>query len=326
MEKKLISIIVPIYNEEKHIEIFYKELCSVWENLRDKYNFELIFVNDGSTDNTDLEINKLAGIERRVKCIEFSRNFGKETAVSAGVFEALGEAAIIVDADLQHPLDLIPKFIRHWEHGAEVVVGVRKNNASKGFVRKFGSKLFVKSLQFISDSQFTANGTDYRLVDRKVINAFKLFRERNRITRGLFDWLGFKREVIYFEANERLFGESSFGIKKLLELTTHSFLSLSLFPLKLAGYLGFLITFISVIFGLFILTEQYIMRDPMSLHFSGPAQLAVLNMFLVGIVLVCMGFMALYIGNIHTEVLNRPFYVVRNKINFDYNFDEDTKQ
>lgn len=317
MITKKISIIVPIYNESKYVPLFYEELNKVWKNINNNYNFELIYINDGSTDDTDTEIKKLTRSDRKVKQIEFSKNFGKEIAISAGLKYAKGQAAIIIDGDLQHPVNLMPKFIELWEKGAEVVVGVRERNKNEKLFRKYGSRLFTTVLHLISDSGFISHGTDFRLIDRKVINAFNTCSERNRITRGLIDWLGFKKEFIYFNANERQFGKSTYSLKKLVDLFMNSCVSLSLFPLKLAGYIGILITLFSALFGSFILMEQYILKDPLHLHFSGPAQLAVLNLFLIGIVLSCMGLMALYIANIHTEVLNRPFFVIRNLENFD---------
>lgn len=316
MNKK-ISIIVPLYNESKHVALFYEELNKVWKNLSNSYNFELIFVNDGSTDATETELKKLTQLDQKVKQLEFSRNFGKEIAISAGLKYATGNAAIIIDGDLQHPLELMPQFITLWEKGAEVVVGVIKNNKNKNPLRKYASKLFYTLLRLVGDSYFIPHGTDYRLLDRKVINAFNTCTERNRITRGLIDWLGFKRELIYFDAKERRYGQPTYSISKLSRLFMNSFVSLSFFPLKLAGYLGILITLIAALLGTFIFTEQYILKDPLSLHFSGVAQLAIINMFLVGIVLICLGLIALYIANMHTEVLNRPFFIVRNKENFD---------
>jgi len=308
---------VPVFNEAGHIALFYKELTDVWKNLHDKYDLELIFVNDGSTDDTDTEIKKFTQSDARVKYLEFSRNFGKEIAVSAGLKYASGDAAVIIDGDLQHPVELMPQFIALWEKGAEVVVGVIKSSKNKNLLRKHGSRIFYTLLRLVGDSNFVPHGTDYRLLDRKVINAFNNCTERNRITRGLIDWLGFKRELIYFDAKERRYGKPTYSLSKLSKLFMNSFVSLSFFPLKLAGYLGLLITLIACLFGTFILTEQYILRDPLQLHFSGSVQLAVINMFLVGIVLICLGLIALYIANMHTEILNRPFFIIRNKENFD---------
>jgi dolichol-phosphate mannosyltransferase len=313
--KKLISIIIPVYNEEENIPLVYDELKKVCqsETLANRYNFEFIFVNDGSNDNSGEFLVKLSSDDDRVKLIEFSRNFGKEIATTAGINNCHGNAAIIVDADLQHPIELIPEFLQKWEDGAEVVVGVRKGNAGEGVIKKIGSYLFYKTINQIAETKITPNATDYRLIDKKVIAEFNRFTERNRITRGLIDWLGFKTDFIHFQARPRKAGNASYSYLKLTKLALSSFVSHSFFPLRLAGYLGVIITFFSGLLGLFIFVEKYILNDPWAFHFSWPAILAVINLFLIGIVLSCLGLIALYIANIHNEVTNRPMYVIRRR-------------
>ena len=307
-EKKLISIIVPVYNEEKNIPLFYEKIQAVLNSLN--YECELVFINDGSRDRSLVELEKISREDGRVSVIDFSRNFGKEVAVTAGINQCAGNACIILDADLQHPIEKIPEFIKKWENGAEVVVGIRAKNKGEGLVKKIGSYLFYKLINRISDMEIKTRATDFRLLDRIVIDEFNKLTEKNRMTRALIDWLGFRREYIYFEANERIHGAPSYGFFKLVRLAFNSMISFSLFPLKLAGYLGVTITIISALLGTFMFITNYITR---SLNFSGPAILAVVILFLIGIVLICLGLMALYIANIHTEVSNRPMYVVRRK-------------
>ncbi|HPN96164.1 MAG TPA: glycosyltransferase family 2 protein [Candidatus Moranbacteria bacterium] len=306
-DKKIISIITPVYNEEKNIPIFYAELQKV-VNSMDKYDFELIFVNDGSRDKSLEELRKMEKEDERVMVIDLSRNFGKEIATTAGINHCRGEACIMLDSDLQHPVEKIPEFVSKWENGAEVVIGVRKKNNGEGLVKKMGSFFFYKIINRISDTKVMSNATDYRLLDRMVINEFNKLTEKNRMTRALIDWLGFKREYIYFEARPRIHGEAGYSFWKLMRLAFNSMISLSIFPLRIAGYLGIIITIFSGVLGLFIFITNYVTE---SLDFSGPAILAVVILFLIGIVLICLGLIALYIANIHSEVNNRPLYVVR---------------
>ena len=309
----MISLIVPIYNEEKNINLFYQALTEVLANSAVDFEFELIFIDDGSTDQSAGLIEQLADADTRIKYLEFSRNFGKEIATTAGLNYAQGAAAIMIDADLQHPVELIPELIAKWQNGAEVVIGVRKSNKGEGLVKKIGSGLFYNIINNIADVKIIPQATDFRLIDRLVIDQFNRFTENNRMTRALIDWLGFKREYVYFNANKRLDGRAKYGFLKLFHLAISSFVSLSLLPLKLAGYLGTLIVVLSGALGFYILVGKYIFHFFNPASFSGPAQLAILIVFLVGIILMSLGLIALYIANIHGEVTGRPLYVIRKK-------------
>ena len=308
---KLISIIVPSYNEEGVIPLAYAELKKVLDKTN--YDYEIIFIDDGSTDNSPKILKDLAEKDNRLKFIQFSRNFGKEIATSAGIQNATGDAIIMIDADLQHPPENIPKFLEKWENGAEVVIGVRNKNKSAGAIKKIGSFIFYKMINSISDTYVIPQATDFRLLDRIVANEFNKLTEKNRITRGLIDWLGFKRDIVYFDAKERTIGEEKYNTAKLTKLAISSFVALSLFPLRLAGYLGFAIIISSGPLGLLIFIQKYVLKDPWGLSISGSAILAIIILFLVGIILVCMGLMAWYIGSIHNEVINRPLYIVRKR-------------
>lgn len=310
---KSISIIIPAYNEEKNIPLVYDELQKVLKNLQNKYVFDVLFVNDGSSDGTIGEIEKLAAEDDHVKYIDFSRNFGKEIATTAALNSCQGDACIMLDADLQHPVELIPKFIKRWENGFDVIVGIRNKNKSTGIMKKIGSAIFYKIINRIAEVQVTPNATDFRLLDRVVIDEFNRFVETNRMTRALIDWLGFKRDYIYFDANERINGDASYSFWKLFKLALNSFISLSLFPLKLAGNLGFAITLVSGIAGFYILLGKYFFHWNFASTFSDSENLAILILFLVGIILISIGLMALYIANIHSEVIKRPMYVIRKK-------------
>ena len=310
---KVISIILPVYNEVKNLPPLAEKLKETVDTLSKEYEFEIIFVNDGSSDRSGTVIEDLARSDRRIKYLELTRNFGKEVALTAGINHCRGDACLMLDADFQHPVELIPEFIRKWEEGAETVVGVRKKYRKEGWAKRLGSLIYYKMINRIAAVPINPDATDYRLLDKKVIDAFNNLTERNRMSRALIDWLGFESDYIHFEPAERRFGRAGYTYLKLLRLAMNSFVSLSLFPLKIAGYLGLLITAVSGLLGLFIFVERYVLRDPLNLKFSGPAMLAVFIMFLVGIVLSCLGLMALYIAGIHAEVVNRPLYVIRKK-------------
>ncbi|HWQ60583.1 MAG TPA: glycosyltransferase family 2 protein [Candidatus Fimivivens sp.] len=311
---KLISIIIPAHNEEKNIGPLYEKLSEVFRMFEPKtYVFETIFVNDGSTDGTAAEVRSLEARDHSVRLIDFSRNFGKEAATSAGMHHCEGEACIMIDADMQHPAELIPDFIRKWEEGCEVVVGVRNRCKSDSFVKKAGSKLFYAIINRITDVEVVPNATDFRLLDRSVIDEFNRFTESKRMTRSLVDWLGFTRGFVYFDANERQHGTASYGFWKLFALALNSFVSLSLLPLQLAGILGITITLVSGSAGLYILLGKYVYHTPFASTFSDAENLAILIVFLVGMILMSIGLIALYIAKIHGEVINRPLYVIRKR-------------
>lgn len=309
-ERKLISVVVPVYNEAPNLKPFYEELSRAIEPL--PYNFEILFVDDGSADDSATILHKMAARHENVHLIQFSRNFGKESAVSAGLHSTHGEAAIVLDADMQMPPSLIGKFIDKWAQGAEVVVGVFAAR-SMGLARRLGAKAFYRIMQNIGHTKITPHATDYRLLDRQVVDTFNSLPEHNRITRGLIDWLGFERAYVHFEQAPRLHGKPNYSFKDLITLAMNSFTSYSLVPLKMAGYLGMLILSISIPAGLFMYIEKFVLGDPFGWAIRGTAFLAMMILALVGLVLACLGLMSLYIAHIHSEVTDRPLYVIRRK-------------
>ena len=313
MQSKTISIVIPIYNEAPNVAPLYRAVKSIIKKL--PHQFELIFVDDGSSDESVKLIHQVAKKDKKVRVVELARNFGKEIAVTAGIHTARGDAAVIMDADLQHPPELLPKFVEEWEKGADVVVGVKKYSDQESWLKRFSSKSFYAILGKVSSAKITPHASDFRLISRKVIDTFKTFTERNRMTRGLIDWTGFDRRYVYFEAPPRLHGEATYSYRKLFGLAMNSFTAYSMLPLKIASWLGWMILALSFFLGVFITIQEYIMGDPLGLDISGTAMLAVLLLFLVGVVLVCLGFVALYIARIHEEVINRPLFIVKDEIN-----------
>lgn len=311
-KKRLISIVVPVYNESGHLERLYRELRAVFEGL--PYEAEFVFVDDGSSDGSAQYIESLVQSDTRVRLLQFSRNFGKEAATSAGLVHAMGDAVAMIDADLQHPPAVIRELIRKWEEGYEVVVGVRNPRASEGFLRSLGSRLFAFAMNTIGDAGAPQGATDFRLVDRAVVEAFKTLEERTRMTRALIDWLGFRRAYVRFDAAERADGNARYNYRALTALALDTIVSHSTLPLRLAGYLGTLITFFAGCLGLFVIIEQFMLRDPLHAEVSGTAMLAIMILFLNGIVLICLGLMSLYIGTIQEEAVRRPLFVLRKSI------------
>ena len=312
MAEKLISVVIPVYNEKENIPPLLEALREVLSSL--SYRYELVFVNDGSVDGSLESLREAANRNDRIKIVDFSRNFGKETALTAGCHYACGDAVITMDADLQHPPSLISDLVVAWEGGAEVVYTVRRANRGAGWFKRFSSCLFYWLFNRVSEMKTEAGTTDFRLMDRSVMEVFRRIPERERMFRGLIDWMGFRRTRVVFEAPARKNGKNRYSYIQLLRLAMNSFTSFSLFPLRLAGYLGILITLISGLLLLFMLIMRWFFAPTM---FTPIAILAVGNTLLIGIVLICLGFIALYIARIHAEVIDRPLYIIREKVNIE---------
>jgi len=310
---RLISIVIPVFCEENNIQKLYEQLEEVTKDIQD-YNWEYIFVNDGSPDGSFTELQKLARLDKKVKILNLSRNFGKEIALSAGVEAASGGAVITIDADLQHPPELISDMIKKWEGGIDIVATLRKTIEKQPLLRKVSSRLFYWIMRKISTVEMASQSTDFRLIDRKVVDIFKTISEKSRIYRGIIDWMGFKKEYLKFDANARMEGNPGYSYKKLFTLAINSITSYSLFPLKIAGFLGIIITLFCGILLLIMFPTRFLFKSE---YFSPLSVVVVSNTFLIGIVLICLGLIALYIGNIHNEVVNRPLYIVRDRLNFD---------
>ncbi len=307
-----LSFVIPVYNEEKGLKKFYKDLL-LPELKKLEYDYELILVNDGSKDKTLDIIHKIAETDRRVKVLCFSRNFGKEVALTAGIREAVGDAIITMDADGQQPPNLIHDFIKKWENGGEIIIGVRGKYEKHGFIAKIGSKLFYKILNTMGVKDTVPGSTDFRLIDRCVADEYNKLTEHGRITRGLMDWMGFKKVYIDYVYGNRLAGKPSYNFRKLFQLAIDSFVSLSTTPLVIFGWIGSFITFASFVLGLFISIEEFILGDPLQLKWTGTTCLSIFITFLIGLVLTSQAITALYISHIHAEAQGRPLYIIDYK-------------
>ncbi len=306
----MISVVVPVFNEEAGIFDFLdKQLMPVVCSL--KYKVEVILVNDGSNDQTLKKINQCK-IKKKVdfKLISLARNFGKEIALTAGINHARGDAVIMIDGDGQHPVEIIPKMIEKWETGAQIVTAVRDENTTR---HKLGSKFYYAMMRMFGNKDVVVGAMDFRLIDRSVVDEFNEFTERNRLTRGLIDWIGVPQTYIKVKTKNRTNGKPTYSAKKLAMLTMDSLASSSRTPLVIFGYIGVFITIVSLILGLFILIQQYILGDPLKLDWSGAVAMSVFVSFLVGLVLISQAITALYISQIHTEAKGRPLYIINKK-------------
>jgi len=311
---KLISVVIPVYNEEKNLHNLVKELDKYTTPLNDKYDWRYLFVNDGSKDKSIEVLRDLAkGSPEKIIIIDLSRNFGKEIALTAGVEASQGDAVICMDADLQHPPKIIPQLVASWEGGADVVATLRKKIHRQPLIRVMGSHLFYYLMKQFSDLDITSQTTDFRLIDRKVVDELKKISEKKRMFRALIDWLGFNKVWVEFEAPEREQGDSGFSYRNLWNLAFDSFISYSSFPLRLIGYLGVLITSSSVFTIIFMLVAKAAFNE--LFNFTPLAFVVVSNTFLIGVVLVAMGLMSMYINKIYAEVIDRPLYSIKEKIN-----------
>ncbi|MBP5511895.1 glycosyltransferase family 2 protein [Candidatus Saccharibacteria bacterium] len=313
MNKKVISVVVPVYNEEKGIKTFLEKRLFPVIQKSSKYKYEVLLVDDGSSDHTLNIIQKYSKKDKNIKIIALVRNFGKEVALSAGLRYAKGDAVLTIDSDGQQPPEKIPEFIKAWEKGAEIVVGVRDHYTKHGFIPKLGSKLFYRLLRMMGNKSSVPGSTDFRLMDRVVINEFNELTEHNRITRGLVDWFGYEKRNIYYTYGKRIAGRPSYKFKKLFNLAIDSFISMSTTPLVIFGYIGMFITFSSFVLGAFCIINQYLLGDPLHLYWNGAVQMAIFITFLVGLVLISQAITALYISHIHAETQNRPLYIINQK-------------
>jgi len=310
MKKRLVSIVIPIYNEEAGIVDFLDaQLLPVLNKI--SYNVEVLLVDDGSRDKSLEKIkNSRLVKEKKNKIISFVRNFGKEAALTAGINYAKGDAVIMIDSDGQHPVEVIPKMLKKWEEGAEIVTAVREENRTR---HKLGSKLYYATMRMFGNKKIVVGAMDFRLLDRDVVDEFNEFTERNRLARGLIDWMGVPQTYIKVKTRDRVNGKPTYSFSKLARLTVDSLASASRTPLVIFGYIGIFITIVSFLFGLFILIQQYIMGDPLGLDWSGAVAMSVFVSFLVGLVLISQAITALYISQIHVEAKGRPLYIIDKK-------------
>jgi dolichol-phosphate mannosyltransferase len=301
-----LSVVIPLYNEAASLPSLYKALRPVLDSLH--LSNEILFVDDGSTDESSNLIKQMSQHDSTVRTIHLSRNFGKEIATTAGLHHARGRAIIMLDADGQHPVSSIPDFVERWQHGAKVVIG-RPQGRKASVIKRAGSKLFYGMFKLMTGMALDPDTTDFRLIDQSVQAQFNKFTEHKRITRGLIDLLGYRREYVEYEENPRLAGTSPYSFTKLLKLAVDSAISLSVSPLYITAYIGAVVLPLSTLLGLGMVVN-YVLGDPLNAHITGGGYLIVLILFLIGVLLVSQGIIGLYLTHIHTETQNRPLYII----------------
>lgn len=310
---KKISLVIPMYYEELVAEECYKRVKNVLSNMKE-YEHEIVFINDGSKDKTLEILEKIAEKDSNVKVISFSRNFGHQAAVTAGLKIASGDAVVIIDADLQDPPELIPEMVKLWEEGNEVIYGKRKTRDGESAFKLMTAKMFYKTLNALSDVDIPKDTGDFRLVDKKVVDTMNSLPEHNKFLRGLWSWLGYKQYAFEYERKERFAGETKYPLKKMLKLASDGIISFSSKPIKLVGLLGIISIIISFIILIYALISYACKLNNLS---AGWTSLMCAITFFAGVQLLSLWIISEYIGRIYDETKGRPQYIIDKKINLD---------
>lgn len=303
-----ISIVVPVYNEQENIEVFYQEVCKYMKPL--PHEFELVFVDDGSSDATPVILDRLAMRDERVRAIILARNYGHQLALTCGLDHAKGDAVITMDGDMQHPPQMLPVLIVKWEEGFEVIQTIRVTTEGVPLLKKVTSRLFYKLINIMSKVRVYEGGSDFRLLDRQVVDSFRRFRESARFIRGMISAIGYRQVHIEFTAPRRYAGSSKFSLQKMLHFALDGITAYSKLPLRFAFYIG-------VVFGIisFILTMNVIYIKMFTAEaVPGWATISASILLLGGLQLIGIGIIGEYVGRIFEEVKQRPLYLVRTEL------------
>lgn len=311
-----LSIVVAAYNEEDVLHIFFDRLQTVLSGVEGDY--EIVCVNDGSSDRTAEILNAAHAADPRIKVVHLARNFGKELAMTAGLDYATGDAVVPLDADLQDPPELIADFLRLWREGYDVVYAVRDDRETDSWLKRTTASAFYAMLGRLSNVEIPRNAGDFRLMDRRVVDALKQLRERNRFMKGLFSWVGFRQTSIGYRRPERAAGKTKFNYWKLWNFALDGITGYSTVPLRIAGYFGFIFALIAMIYGAFLLMRTMIYGADV----PGYASLMVAVIFIGGIQLVVLGIIGEYLGRMYNESKQRPLYIVDSVLGLDAPEDE----
>lgn len=306
MEK--ISIVVPCYNEEKNINNFYEEMIKTLEKVKENYSYEIIFVNDGSNDQTEIEVKKVRKTDKNVILISFSRNFGKEATIYAGLNNATGDLVALIDADLQHPPVTILEMIKGINEGYDVVATKRKNRKGEPVIKSVFSKLFYKMMRMFIPIE--KNVQDFRLMKKEVVDAILSLKEYNRFSKGIFTWVGFNIKYIEIENIERKAGKTKWSFKKLFSYAIEGITSFTTAPLKASTLMGFCISIIAIISTIVIILQTLIYGKDV----PGYASIITAILFMGGVQLISIGILSEYISKMYLEIKKRPKYIIKEKI------------
>lgn len=299
-----LSVVIPVFNEQEIIPKLYSRIQAAVSSIT--FDYELIFVNDGSKDATLLRLMELTEHDKKVKFISFSRNFGHQIAVSAGLDHCRGKAVVIIDGDLQDPPELIPEMYRKFKEGFEVIYAKRTRRKGETFFKRFTAKLFYRILRRITSVDIPMDVGDYRLIDRKIVDYLKLMPEQNKFLRGQIAWLGFRQTFVEFERDSRTTGKTGYPLGKMIKLALDGITGFSNSPLRLVTNLGFFISFFAFVIIIYALYAHYFLHQTI----TGWTSLIISSMFIGGIQLLSIGIIGEYISRINTNVRNRPLYIV----------------
>ena len=302
----LLSVVAPVYNEEGTIDEFYSRVLAALEGV----NFELVLVDDGSSDSSPAILDRLAGSDPRVRLVYLSRNFGHQTALTAGLDHARGDAVVMLDADLQDPPELIPRMLDHWRGGCDVVYAVRERREGESRFKLSTAKWFYKLFDKLAQVELEHNSGDFRLLDRKPLDALLAMRERNRFLRGMTVWVGYTQAAVSYRRDPRYAGETKYTLSKMLKFSLDAISSFSHRPLQLATLLGFLISTLA-----FIAIPVVVVLRLSGSYLPGFGSITIAILLLGGIQLIAIGIIGEYVGRIYDEVKGRPLYLVRSTRN-----------
>jgi len=304
---KKVSIIVPAYNEEESLPAFYEVVSALADSLDDKYEFEFMFINDGSYDNTEKILHQLRQQDRRVNYLNMSRNFGKEAGMLAGFDHVTGDCCVVIDADLQEPPEIIPLMLKKWEEGYEDVYGKRRHRKQSA-LKKISSQIYHRLLNGISDVDLSDDAGDFRLLDRKCIDALCKMRENQRYTKGMYAWIGFRKASVEYDIAERFAGSTKWTPSKLLKLAVNGITAHSTAPLRMASYLGFIVSSIAFLYLIYVIGKAIFVGEDV----HGYPTIVCLVLFLGGVVLLSLGIIGEYLGRMFVETKQRPPYLLRS--------------
>ncbi len=314
---KKISIIIPAYNEEESLPILYERIKKLMESMTD-YAFEVLFVNDGSKDKTIEIIKQLRQEDKRICYVDFSRNFGKEIAMIAGLDYATGDCVIFMDADLQDPPELIPELVKYWEEGYDDVYAKRKSRKGETWLKKFTSSMYYKILQHVTKVEIQRDTGDFRLLDRRCVNALKKLRESQRNTKSMFSWIGYKKKEVLYDRDPRVAGSTKWNYMKLVDLAIDGITSFTTSPLRLSTFIAIPTFIVLFIYFIYVIIKSFVVQEVIQAYQA----IILLILFFSGIQILLFGIVGEYLGRIFNETKNRPLYLV-NEYNGEKEMNEE---
>ena len=302
---KKINIIIPAYNEEESLPYLYERLTKLMDSISN-YAFEVLFINDGSKDRTLELIKEYRKNDKRISYINLSRNFGKEIAMIAGLDYADGDAVVFMDADLQDTPELLPEMIKYWEEGYDDVYAKRRTREGETFLKKFTSKLYYKVLQRLTNIEIQKDTGDFRLLDRRCVNALRKLRESQRCSKSMFSWIGYKKKEVLFDREPRVAGKTKWNYKKLIDLAIDGITSFTTSPLRISTYISIPTFLTLLIYFIYVIAKSCIIHEPIQAFQA----IILIDLFFFGIIILLIGIIGEYLGRIFNETKNRPLYFV----------------